>query len=95
MTHDNLKVFAKKYIWWKTPDIAIERPDHVLAQVMNLGTFEDIVLLSKLAGNESLIQVLKKAEPGWFSRKSWNFWHYKLGLSHLGEVPPIPQRIIP
>jgi hypothetical protein len=36
-----LRPLAKKYIWWETPDEALESPRRVIAQVMNIGTFED------------------------------------------------------
>lgn len=29
------------YIWWESPKTALQRPDMLIAQVMQLGTFED------------------------------------------------------
>jgi hypothetical protein len=95
MGSDDLKFFAVKYIWWLSPDVAVERPDHVLAQVMNLGTFEDTMRLIKIAGRDRLRRVLECAEAGWFSPAAWHYWHYKLDVSQLEQVPPLPVRIIP
>jgi len=36
-----LKQFAAKYIWWKTPEEAVARPERVIAQVMNIGDYDD------------------------------------------------------
>lgn len=33
----DLRDLAKKYIWWMTPEQAMENPKRVMAQVMNLG----------------------------------------------------------
>lgn len=42
LQHDLLRDFATRYIWWKTADEALLYPQRVLAQVMNLGTYEDL-----------------------------------------------------
>ena len=31
-----LEKFARKYIWWKTPEDAIARPERIVAQVMDV-----------------------------------------------------------
>jgi hypothetical protein len=33
---------AKKYIWWEAPEDAVEFPDRVIAQVMNLVDWPDV-----------------------------------------------------
>ena len=30
---------ARKYIWWKTPEQAVQQPLRVLAQVMDIGDY--------------------------------------------------------
>ncbi len=37
-----LKPFARRYIWWKRPDEAIREPRSVIAQVMNMGDWDDV-----------------------------------------------------
>ncbi|MGQ0593773.1 MAG: hypothetical protein ACT4QB_14350 [Gammaproteobacteria bacterium] len=34
-----LRQFAAKYIWWKTPGGALQYPDRVIAQVMDIGDY--------------------------------------------------------
>jgi hypothetical protein len=54
----------------------LRQPDRVIAQVLEFGDFDS---------------VLRRAQPGWFSPRSWSYWHLKLGLSASGAVPPLPQ----
>jgi hypothetical protein len=86
-----LKIFATKYIWWKTPVEAIKFPQRVIAQVMNIGDYTDVQKLVKQVGDDVLRDVLNHAEAGQFSTRSW---HYRLRLSVLGEVPLLPVRRI-
>jgi hypothetical protein len=91
-----LRPLAKKYIWWETPDEALEFPRRVIAQVMNIGTFEDVSLLMDMVGADELRQVLRVAEAGQFDDRSWHYWHYRLGLTESDAAPPpLPVRAIP
>lgn len=89
---EQLKPYAKKYIWWKTPVEAIRQPERVISQVMDIGDYEDTLSLRKLIGDDVLRGVLSHAEAGWFNVRSWHYWHYKLGLSGLDNVPELPTR---
>lgn len=89
---DALKPFAAKYIWWKTPEEAVMMPERVIAQVMNMGDYEDVQALSEQVGEDHLRHVLKHAEIGWFNERSWVYWHYRLCLAALDHVPPMPVR---
>ena len=51
---DTLKRLAGRYIWWKTPDDAAAMPARVIAQVMNLGDYEDVQILAKHVGDAAL-----------------------------------------
>ena len=84
--------WAAKYIWWQTPEEAARHPRRVMAQVMDLGTFADVRSLEKAAGPDALAEVIRQAEPGWFSPRSWHFWHRRLGLAESGAVPAMPVR---
>ena len=88
-----LKNLAKKYIWWETPEEAVRNPYRVLAGAMNLGSLEDYHILATEFDKERLSDVLRNAVPGWFSEKSWVFWHHFLDLIDVVETaPPLPQR---
>ena len=84
---------ATRYIWWEQPEAAVRRPDRVIAQVMNLGAFEDVQRMLAVLGEEAFRQVLATAEPGWFNERSWTYWWYRLGGTPAGEpVPAMPVR---
>lgn len=90
---DLLRGWAAKYIWWKTPDEAMRWPMRIIAQVMNLGEYDDVLRLIDVFGPDVLRQVLKDAEAGMFTSRSWHYWHYRLGLAAPGDqVPALPTR---
>lgn len=87
-----MKRMAQRYIWWQPPEASVVDPRRVIAQVMDVGTFEDIQALTRGVGRNTLTGVLKQAQPGWFRPRSWAFWHTALGLATAGRIPPIPSR---
>ena len=87
-----LSALAGKYIWWETPEKAMAYPRRVIAQVMNLGTFEDVQTLKSVCSQDMLREVVSNAEAGWFDAQSWTYWHYILGLAETDCVQPLPQR---
>ncbi|MBN8728486.1 MAG: hypothetical protein J0H15_12395 [Xanthomonadales bacterium] len=89
---DILKPLARKYIWWKSPDEALASPDRIIAQVMDIGDYDDVQRLVHAIGDDALAQVLSNAEPGEFSPRSWVYWHCRLGLAPPDRVPPLPRR---
>ena len=89
---DLLQRFARKYVWWKTPEEAVAQPDRIVAQVMNIGDYDDVQSLVHQVGLSYLREVLIHAEVGQFDARSWTYWHYRLGLSDPGQVPELPQR---
>lgn len=89
---DALKPYARKYLWWKTPGEAVTMPERVIAQVMNLGDWDDVQALAVLVGDEVLREVVRHAQAGQFNERSWAYWHYRLDLAPLNQVPPMPKR---
>ena len=89
---ETLKPLASKYIWWKTPEEAVAMPERVIAQVMNIGDYADVQFLASQIGNEALREVLTHAQAGQFNERSWTYWHYRLDLSSVDHVPPLPVR---
>jgi len=87
-----LKRLARKYIWWKTPDEALAEPARIVAQVMNMGDYDDVQALATEACDAVLKGVLVHAEAGQFDERSWTYWHYRLSLAGVDQVPPMPAR---
>jgi len=96
MQNDLLRDFAARYIWWKTPQEALLYPERILAQVMNLGTYGDLGRLLTAFTVDVLRHIVVVAEPGWFTERSWAFWHVRFGLIANGALPPpLPTRTFP
>ena len=84
---------ARRYIWWEAAEEAVRRPERVIAQVMNLGDYDDVQRLVAAVGAEAFREALEGGEPGWFNERSWRYWCYRLGVVPPGaEVPPMPRR---
>jgi len=88
-----LRPLALRYVWWSTPDEALARPERVVAQVMNLGDQRDVEVMAAVLGDRALQEVLIHAEAGQFTERAWTYWHYRLGLAALEQVPPLPRRV--
>ncbi|MFI4914402.1 MAG: hypothetical protein ACHQAR_04350 [Steroidobacterales bacterium] len=90
-----LRSLARKYIWWKTPETALQYPRRVIAQVMNLGTWKDVRTLEAAIDPDLLRAIIEHAEAGWFSDDSWHYWHYRLGMvPPSAAVPQLPRRTL-
>ncbi len=89
------RIIVTRYVWWESPAEAEGYPERVLARVMRMGDFGDIERVARQVGDETLCDIITHAEAGWFDAPSWHYWHYRLGLCDLGEVPPLPKRAIP
>ena len=87
-----LRRMSRRYLWWQTPEASIKDPLRVIAQVMDIGTLEDIQEAAALHGKHRMTEVLNLARPGWFQPKSWAFWNIALGRASSGRIPPIPAR---
>ncbi len=91
---DALRLLARRYVWWKTPDEAMAMPQRVMAQVMNIGDYADVQTLAEQVGDDVLRDVLQRSEAGQFNARSWAYWHYRLGLAEVENVPPMPVRSV-
>jgi hypothetical protein len=85
---------AGPYVWWKPPEEAMQFPERVAAQVMNIGDWDDVLELIDAAGESYLRDVLRDSEAGQLNARSWHYWHYRLGMAEYGvrPVPPVPAR---
>jgi hypothetical protein len=83
--------FCRKYLWWE-PVGAPFSEDRVIAQTMNLGTYDDILLLEQTVGRPRLVKIMRSAEPGWLSERSWEFWRGRLSFATGETIPNEPPR---
>ena len=78
---------GRKYLWWRPVDGSPFSKGRVVAQIMNLGTYDDIRQLEAALGQAYLVDVMLHAEPGWFSDRSWEFWRGRLSYATGAAVP--------
>lgn len=83
---------AAQLIWWQPAEQSVRHAERVSAQVMDIGEYESVLKLRRCLGDARLAQVLQRAEAGWFSPRSWTYWHRMLGATPTGPVPPLPRR---
>jgi hypothetical protein len=88
----DLTDFARKYVWWQAPVAAATDRHRVIAQVMNIGTFDDVRALLSQVGSSEFKAALRDARPGEFSERSWHYWHLVLGVTQPDSIPPMPVR---
>jgi hypothetical protein len=76
-----------KYLWWDPVSDEPPSENRIIAQTMNFGTFDDIVVLQQAVGANRLVEVMLRAEPGWLSDRSWEFWRGRLSPAAGGAIP--------
>lgn len=87
-----MRPFAVKYLWWKTPEAALKSPRRIVAQIMDIGDYDDVQAIASRLGDDVLRATIAHAVAGEFSARSWHYWHYRLKLAKLDEVPNMPSR---
>jgi hypothetical protein len=87
----HLLALAAKYVWWTSPERTVsENVDKLVANVMELGTWDDSVTLLKTVGADPFLNILDAPPAGVISDKSLAFWHHRLGRE--GAVPKSRRR---
>ncbi|MGH7951474.1 MAG: nucleotidyl transferase AbiEii/AbiGii toxin family protein [Limisphaerales bacterium] len=81
---EQLKRIAAKLIWWQPPEVSLKDVLRLVAQIMNLGTWEDVKFAQRYFGEAKFRDTLEHAQPGWFEKRSWALWHHAFSL----PVPP-------
>jgi hypothetical protein len=84
-----LRDLAAKLFWWKGPAEALADQRRFLAQAMTFADWDDMLVVVDTYGEEALRTALTDAPPGVFDRRSWSYWHARLGVK---PVPPLPRR---
>lgn len=92
MNPDDLLRVAKRVIWFKTPEDALQHTKLFLAHVMTYGHLTDISITLKYFSEDDFASVLDDPPPGVFDIRSWTYWNVRY---HREPVPPLPKRNIP
>lgn len=82
----------RKFFWWQPVGSQPRTDARILAQAMDLASFEDVRRLEIALGPHRLADAMLTAEPGWFSERSWEFWRGRLALATGRTIPDNPPR---
>lgn len=89
---DLISELEKKYFWWQPVGSQPRSETRILAQAMDLASFDDIRRLETEIGAGRLVRVMQQAEPGWLSGRSWELWRGRLSLATGQPLPEQPPR---
>ena len=81
---------ADRYGWDMPRGDALANPDRIILRVLDIGALADILACEKIIGRERLAEIVQGSNAGALRPKSWDFWHYRLGLSEADSPPPSP-----
>jgi hypothetical protein len=82
-----LAEFGREYLWWEPVDGQPHSEDRIIAQTMNLATYDDILVLERVVGKSRLVEIMLRAAPGWISDRSWEFWRGRLSFATGAAIP--------
>ncbi len=84
---------AKRYFWWSAADENGHSLPRMIAQIMQLGSYDDILSLEGITDRDVLADVMRNSAAGWFDDRSWDFWRGRLSHSDSGDIPELrPKR---
>jgi hypothetical protein len=80
----------RRCLWWSDGH-QVDRT-RTIAQVMELGTYEDIRRIEAVFTTEELRDVMLRAPAGAISPRSWDFWRGRLRFAGCTAIPEAPPR---
>ena len=86
-SRETIAEFGRKYLWWRPVGDQPHSEERIIAQTMNLGTYDDILLLEQTVGRPRLVEIMLQAEPGWINYRSWEFWRGRLSFATGAVIP--------
>ena len=85
MNPRDLQIVAKRVVWFKKPEDALQDTKLFLAHVMTYGTLATLRYVSE----SDFEAVLDDPPPGVFDRRSWTYWNLRY---YRDPVPALPVR---
>jgi hypothetical protein len=80
---------ARRIVWFKPPEDALDNPIELMAYAMKHSTDQDMALLLRHVGEDGLREAIEKAPPGIIDARSWSYWNARIGRF---PAPPAPRR---
>jgi hypothetical protein len=82
-----LSDLESKYFWWEPIGTEPRSSERVVAQAMNMASFEDVRRLETELGHDALLETMLAAQPGWLNERSWEFWRGRLAFATGRALP--------
>ena len=78
---------ARRMVWFKTPEEALAEPALFLSYAMIYGTVDDLRVVRAHYTDDQLRWALRSGLPGIFDGRSWAYWHARLGIEPVPDLP--------
>jgi hypothetical protein len=89
MIPSDLQMVARRVVWFKKPEDALQDAKLFLAHLMTYGTLSDITTTLRYFSEADFEAVLDDPPPGIFDLRSWTYWNVRY---HRKPVPALPKR---
>jgi hypothetical protein len=70
---------ARRIVWFKPPEEALDSPIELMAYAMKHATDRDMALLLHHIGMDGLREAIDNAPAGIIDARSWSYWNAKIG----------------
>jgi hypothetical protein len=92
MPADLAATLEERFFWWEPVGLQARSHYRILAQAMELASFQDVLFLERTIGSDRLIETMLNAAPGWIGERSWEFWRGRLMRATGRVLPDTPPR---
>jgi hypothetical protein len=82
-----LENIAREVVWWEPPMVTLSDQNNFLSRVMARGFWDDLQRIENIFGEDSLRSALRHSKPGVIDIASWHYWHHRLGIEPVPEMP--------
>lgn len=87
LSDPQLEDIARMVMWWEAPEVALSDQNEFLCRVMARGFWDDVKHVEKVFGEDAFREALRHCGPGVMDPASWHYWHYRLGIEPVPELP--------
>jgi hypothetical protein len=82
-----LEAIAREIVWWEQPEVTLSDQNDFLCRVMARGFWEDLKHVEEIYGEDAFREALRHSRPGVIDIASWHYWHHRLGIKPVPEMP--------
>jgi hypothetical protein len=82
-----LEGIAREVVWWETPEVTLADQNEFLGNVMARGVWDAVQRVVDIYGEEAFRDALRHSKPGVIDAASWHYWHHRLGIEPVPELP--------